>query len=364
MLLLLAFAPVALVAAAIPGRGHDFFKGWLEKLAGYLLRKAAYSLILAILLAVNGALASATSQLGWLMSFGLQALFFWAVFLQRKTLADSLIGIATGPRAPGRDGPRCGCSSLYAGARIAGALRAPLRRGGPLGGGAPGRLLGGGGRAGGGGRRPSGPRRAAPRFGTSYSRPGRRRRACARPPAPAERARPARRGRRDARHVRGVPRPRAECARGPAQPASEARPRKATGKRKRPTASRRRPSSAPQRPARTEKPARNGPAGQRQPPRRESRPPQRSQRNRAGKESGLGAELRAERERSAKAGRRRRRPERALEPGGCPRRRGAGAGGGKGGGRVSRRRRGALAAGCSAASRRPRGRGRRRDRRR
>ena len=95
---------MALVAAAIPGRGHDFFKGWLEKLAGYLLRKAAYSLILAILLAVNGALPSATAQLGWLMSFGLQALFFWAVFLQRKTLAESLIGIATGPGAPGRDG--------------------------------------------------------------------------------------------------------------------------------------------------------------------------------------------------------------------------------------------------------------------
>ena len=56
LLLLLAFAPVALVAAAIPGRGHAFFKGWLEKLAGYLLRKAAYSLILATLLAVSGAL--------------------------------------------------------------------------------------------------------------------------------------------------------------------------------------------------------------------------------------------------------------------------------------------------------------------
>ncbi len=95
---------MALVAAAIPGRGHDFFKGWLEKLAGYLLRKAAYSLVLAILLAVNGALRRATSALGWLMSFGLQALFFWAVFLQRKTLAESLVGIATGPRAPGREG--------------------------------------------------------------------------------------------------------------------------------------------------------------------------------------------------------------------------------------------------------------------
>ncbi len=123
LLLLLAFAPVALVAAVIPGRGHAFFKGWLEKLAGYLLRKAAYSLILAILLAVNGALASATSQLGWLMSFGLQALFFWAVFLQRKSLADSLVGIATGSGAPGREGSMR-LLALYAGART---LSQPLR---------------------------------------------------------------------------------------------------------------------------------------------------------------------------------------------------------------------------------------------
>jgi hypothetical protein len=124
LLLLLAFAPVALVAAAIPGRGHAFFRGWLEKLAGYLLRKAAYSLILAILLAVNGALALATSGLGWLMSFGLQGLFFWAVFLQRRSLTESLIGIATGPRAPGRDGT-LRVLGLYYGART---VARPLRR--------------------------------------------------------------------------------------------------------------------------------------------------------------------------------------------------------------------------------------------
>ncbi len=134
LLLLLAFSPVALVAAAIPGRGHDFFKGWLQKLAGYLLRKAAYSLILAILLAVNGALASATAQLGWLMSFGLQSLFFWAVFLQRKTLADSLIGIATGPGAPGREGT-LRVLGVYAGARMGGRALRPLRRAGRSGGG-------------------------------------------------------------------------------------------------------------------------------------------------------------------------------------------------------------------------------------
>lgn len=124
LLLLLAFAPVALVAAAIPGRGHAFFRGWLEKLAGYLLRKAAYSLVLAVLLAVNGAIAEATSAMGWLMSFGLQALFFWAVFLQRRALTEGLVGIATGPGAPAREGT-LRLLALYGGARTA--IR-PLRR--------------------------------------------------------------------------------------------------------------------------------------------------------------------------------------------------------------------------------------------
>ncbi|MGE5527494.1 MAG: hypothetical protein ACM3Q9_02390 [Methanosarcina sp.] len=171
LLLLLAFAPVALVAAAIPGRGHAFFKGWLEKLGGYLLRKAAYSLILAVLLAVAGALASATSAMGWLMSFGLQALFFWAVFLQRKSLAEGLIGIATGPGAPGRDNS-LRLVALYAGART---MRRPfrgLRRSARSATDAPGRMAGGiGARLGGGRGRKGGPGAPAPRFGTSYSAP-------------------------------------------------------------------------------------------------------------------------------------------------------------------------------------------------
>jgi hypothetical protein len=100
LLLWLAFAPVALVFAVIPGRGHDFFRGWLTRLAGLLLRKAAYSLILAVLLAVNAALASATSQLGWLMSFGLQGIFFWAVFFQRRQLTTACSGPRSGGRRP------------------------------------------------------------------------------------------------------------------------------------------------------------------------------------------------------------------------------------------------------------------------
>jgi len=117
LLLMLAFAPVALVAAVVPGRGHQFFKGWLAKLAGLLLRKAAYSLILAILLAVCAAISEATSQLGWLFSFGLQCAFFWTVFLRRRSLTDGLVGAVTGPDAPGRD-RTLSLLALYAGARV------------------------------------------------------------------------------------------------------------------------------------------------------------------------------------------------------------------------------------------------------
>jgi hypothetical protein len=127
LLLLLAFSPVALVAAAIPGQGHRFFKAWLSKLAGYLLRKVAYSLILAILLTVCAAISSATSELGWLLSFGLQCAFFWAVFLQRRSLTEGLIGIVTGPTAPGRDRV-LDVLGLYYGARVAGGVTRPARR--------------------------------------------------------------------------------------------------------------------------------------------------------------------------------------------------------------------------------------------
>jgi hypothetical protein len=116
LLLLLAFSPVALVAAAIPGRGHQFFRGWLAKLAGFLLRKAAYSLVLAVLLTVCAAISAATSELGWLLSFGLQCAFFWAVFLQRRSLTDGLIGAVTGPGVPGRD-RALDAVALYMGAR-------------------------------------------------------------------------------------------------------------------------------------------------------------------------------------------------------------------------------------------------------
>jgi hypothetical protein len=99
LLTLLCLAPVALLLAVFPGRGHDFFRSWLSKLAGYLARKVIYSLILAIVLAVCQALDDATSNLGWLLAFVLQAAFLWTVFIQRNRLTRDLLAATAGPRA-------------------------------------------------------------------------------------------------------------------------------------------------------------------------------------------------------------------------------------------------------------------------
>jgi hypothetical protein len=286
LLLLLAFSPVALIAAVIPGRGHDFFKGWLEKLAGYLLRKAAYSLILAVLLAVSGALSSATDQLGWLMSFGLQSLFFWAVFLQRKTLADSLIGIATGPKAPGRDAS-LKLLSIYAGGRIAGRLSRPLRRGARSVTGRADHLLGGGI---GGGSDSAGPRRA-PLFGTSYSRPVGGSAPALDVPGPSHRPRSAASSAGEASERESSSPVHPSASETPAVGRVQA---KGAGRRKRPSPTATTPES-PSRDPRSERgklgrsPRRDGGSSAGQPPVRKTSTSEKS------KEDSLGAELRAER---------------------------------------------------------------------
>ena len=67
------------------------------------LRKVVYSLILAIVLAVCQALDDATSNLGWLLAFALQAAFLWTVFLQRNRLTRDLLA-GTRKRERGRTG--------------------------------------------------------------------------------------------------------------------------------------------------------------------------------------------------------------------------------------------------------------------
>ena len=102
VLLLACFSPVALVAGIVPGRGHDLFRVWASQLTTFLVRKAAYSLVLAVVLSVLTALQDAASDLGWLMSFGLQTALTWTVFLQRHRLAGQ-VGAAISGQHPERE---------------------------------------------------------------------------------------------------------------------------------------------------------------------------------------------------------------------------------------------------------------------
>ena len=95
-LVLLGFAPVALVIGIFPRAGHDFFRTWLGKLATAVFIKALYSLVIAIVVAVAAALASSTSSLGFLFAFGLQGIFFWAIFLYRRQITARLVAATTG----------------------------------------------------------------------------------------------------------------------------------------------------------------------------------------------------------------------------------------------------------------------------
>lgn len=116
VLVLLAFAPVALIVAVFPGRGHQLFIGWMQRLAAFLFRKAIYSLILAILLAVSAALVDATSSLGWLLAFLLQAGFFWTVFLYRHQLTGQLSQAVVGHDP--RHAPAADLAALYYAKRL------------------------------------------------------------------------------------------------------------------------------------------------------------------------------------------------------------------------------------------------------
>ena len=95
-LVLLGFAPVALVIGIFPGAGHAFFRGWLAKLATAIFIKALYSLVIAIVVAVSAALAASTDSLGFLFAFGLQTIFFWAIFIYRKQITARLVAATTG----------------------------------------------------------------------------------------------------------------------------------------------------------------------------------------------------------------------------------------------------------------------------
>ena len=58
--------------------------------------------MIAIVVAVAAALQASTESLGFLFSFGLQAIFFWAIFLYRKQITARLVAATTGAGYDGR----------------------------------------------------------------------------------------------------------------------------------------------------------------------------------------------------------------------------------------------------------------------
>jgi hypothetical protein len=105
-LVLLAFAPVALVVGIFPGRGHDLFRSWLAKLGTAIVIKAIYSLVIAVVLAVSAALVASTGRLGFLFAFAIQTLFFWAIFVYRKQISGRLVAATVGEQPDGVRLPR------------------------------------------------------------------------------------------------------------------------------------------------------------------------------------------------------------------------------------------------------------------
>lgn len=90
-LLLLVFAglsPFAMVAAALPGRGHDFFRLWAGQMILWFTRKVVYALVLVVILAVAGALQAGTAGTPWLVGYGLVVAFFWILLAKRDSITD------------------------------------------------------------------------------------------------------------------------------------------------------------------------------------------------------------------------------------------------------------------------------------
>lgn len=98
-LVLLLVAPVMLLAPALGDSGRAAFVAWVKRLAGALVAKAVYAVLLAVVLVATGAMAEIDS-LGWIAVWLLQAVVWWTLFLRR----DEIIALATSPRAGNPDG--------------------------------------------------------------------------------------------------------------------------------------------------------------------------------------------------------------------------------------------------------------------
>jgi hypothetical protein len=116
-LILLLLAPAMLLAPAFGESGRATFLAWLKRLAGALVAKLVYALLLALV--VVAAMALAALEIGWFGTWLLQSALWWGVLLKRKEL--------TGFLSVGHEGEREGPSRtlrLYQQARAGQAVAA------------------------------------------------------------------------------------------------------------------------------------------------------------------------------------------------------------------------------------------------
>jgi hypothetical protein len=112
-LALLLAAPVMLLAPALGDSGRAAFIAWARRLAGALVAKAVYAVLLAVVLLATGALAE-IDTLGWIAVWLLQAVVWWTLFLRR----DEIIGLVTA-RLPASPGGRSALQQVFYTQRLA-----------------------------------------------------------------------------------------------------------------------------------------------------------------------------------------------------------------------------------------------------
>jgi hypothetical protein len=87
ILLLVLLASFTLLAALLPPL-HDRYMGWLKLLGQFLIGKATFSLMMAVVLATSSLLLKIGGQSGYFEAFVIQALLFGGVFYKRRWLLE------------------------------------------------------------------------------------------------------------------------------------------------------------------------------------------------------------------------------------------------------------------------------------
>lgn len=118
-MVLILLAPAMLLAPAFGDSGRATFLAWLKRLAGALVAKFIYSLLLAIILISSAALTEV--PVGWFGTWLLQCVFWWGLFAKRQEMIG-FVSAAAGQVDTDRDRGGLGIARMYYSGRAATAV--------------------------------------------------------------------------------------------------------------------------------------------------------------------------------------------------------------------------------------------------